>query len=210
MKLSDKLDEITRKFWSTWRTWRLGQGWALGTDLPSQKVSPHLVASFDQLTPEGSDWFRAHTALLLHAIGDMAVETPAPAAPVADPAMPRLRAEIDKHRTDTNGLLLQISQLQLALDQETQKTDIERELRNEAEAKLTKIEPVIAELKATVLPTTKAVETALDALKSGDQQKVAASLAEALAFLTGESVEAPAPKAETAPKPKKKKPAKWG
>lgn len=167
MKLASKLDEITRKFWSTWRTWRLGQGWCFGIDMPSQKVSPHLVASFDQLTPEGSEWFRQHTALLLHALDDdLSLEVPAaPAEPMMDPAMPRLRAEVEKHRTETNELLLRISQLQLAADQEAQKTDVERAARNEAERKLTKIEPVIAELKATVIPTTKAVEAALDALK---------------------------------------------
>jgi len=113
-----------------------------------------------------------------------------------DPAMPRLRAEVEKHRTETNELLLRISQLQLAADQESQKTDVERAARNEAERKLTKIEPVIAELKATVLPTTKAVETALDALKGGDHQKAATSLAEAMALLTGDPTEA-----ESAPSP---------
>ena len=134
MKLSDKLDEITRKFWSVWRTWRLGQGWCQGSDLPSQKVCPHLVASFDQLTPDGSEWFRQHTALLLHSLDDLPLEswgfTSKPQAPtVVEGAEPRLRAEIEKLKSEAerlrheaNALRSEVQTLKVERDQEAQNT----------------------------------------------------------------------------------------
>jgi hypothetical protein len=226
MKLSDKLDDITRKFWSAWRTWRLGQGWSLGVDLPSQKVSPHLVANFDQLTPDGSEWFRQHTALMLWALEDLPLEAwgfaPKPQPIAADGAEPRLRVEVEVARQEATALRARLTKIELERDQEVQKADVERSQRAAAEDKLSRLEAVVTELKETVPSTAKAVEAALAALKGGDQKKVATNLAEALALLTGEPVEPEAeepeaapgddkPKAEKKPRPrKKKKTPDWG
>ena len=130
-------------------------------------------------------------------------------APV-DPAEPRLRAEVEKLRADANELRSLAHRRELERDQETQKIEIERQLRAKcegdtmmAEEKLAKLEPVINELKATVLPTTEAVEAALKALKAGETVRVAANLVKALTLLTGEPVEAEeeAPEPETEPEP---------
>jgi hypothetical protein len=144
MKLADKLDDITRKFWSAWRTWRLGQGWSHGIDMPSQKVSPHLVANFDQLSPDGSEWFRQHTALLLWALDDLPLEAwgfaPKPTPVAADGAEPRLRVEIEHARQEAQTLREDLAKALLERDQEVQKADIERSMRAAAEKKVARLE----------------------------------------------------------------------
>lgn len=105
-KLSDRLDEITRKFWQSWKTWRIGQNWTLGSDYPNQKLSPFLVANFDQL-PDGGEWFRQHAALMLWTLDDLPLEAwgvvPAPTR-VDESAMPRLRSEVERLRTEVEDL----------------------------------------------------------------------------------------------------------
>ncbi len=71
MKLSSRLDEITKVFFETWRAWRYDQGWRLGPDLPSSLLSPHMVDNWDQLHDEGRKWFRQQAALVLVAVSQV-------------------------------------------------------------------------------------------------------------------------------------------
>jgi hypothetical protein len=74
MKLSNKLDDITRVFFETWRAWRYAQGWRLGPDLPSSMLSPHMVDNWDQLHDEGRKWFQQQAALVLVAVEQVVPE----------------------------------------------------------------------------------------------------------------------------------------
>lgn len=108
VKLSDHLDDITREFWQAWKTWRIGQGWTLGSDYPNQKLSPFLVANFEQL-PDGGEWFRQHTALMLWALDNLPLEawgviSKTPAALMEEAAAPRLRAEVERLRAEVEDL----------------------------------------------------------------------------------------------------------
>lgn len=78
MKLSNKLDEITKAFFEIWRTWRYAQGWRLGPDLPSSLLSPHMVDNWDQLHDEGRNWFRQQAALVLAAVDQVEGENKVP------------------------------------------------------------------------------------------------------------------------------------
>lgn len=63
--LPDRVDEVSQKYWETWRAWRYGQGWRLGPDDPKSLLSPFLVDNYDQLGDEGRTWFKQQAALVL-------------------------------------------------------------------------------------------------------------------------------------------------
>lgn len=88
MKLSNRLDEITKVFFETWRSWRYDQGWRLGPDLPSSLLSPHMVDNWDQLHEAGRVWFRQHAALVLVAVEHLAPEPPPAEKPKAKKLAP--------------------------------------------------------------------------------------------------------------------------
>ena len=66
--LSDRLEEIAQEFFHTWHVWRVSQGWTLGPDRANDQMSPYLVGTWDRLTPQGQDWFRQHSAFIIHAV----------------------------------------------------------------------------------------------------------------------------------------------
>ena len=66
------LESIAQSFWSSWRIWRLSDGWTLGPDNPSLKMSPDLVSDWVHLPDNRRDWFRQHAALVLYATPPMA------------------------------------------------------------------------------------------------------------------------------------------
>jgi hypothetical protein len=68
MALSEHLEYLTRHYWESWRTLKVDQGWTLGSDNGSAKMSPYLVHSFDGLDEDGKQEFRSRVALVLHAI----------------------------------------------------------------------------------------------------------------------------------------------
>ena len=63
----DRLEQIAKQFFANWCIFRREDGWTLGNDLPSAKMSPYLVHSWEGLDDSGQDWFRAQAALVLHA-----------------------------------------------------------------------------------------------------------------------------------------------
>lgn len=73
-KLSDRLEDVTRLFFSLWREWRHNQGWRLGPDLPGALLSPYMVDSWDELHDGGRIWFRQHAALVIASIDQLKVK----------------------------------------------------------------------------------------------------------------------------------------
>jgi len=67
--LADQIDVIAELFFRAWRLWRIDAGWSLGPDRPDIQMSPHLVDTWDMLTPDGKSWFRQHAALVIYAAG---------------------------------------------------------------------------------------------------------------------------------------------
>ena len=67
MSKANIVESVVHKYFEAWRVWRISQGWVLGPDAPSSKMSPYLVDDWSQLDEEGETWFRQHVALMLWA-----------------------------------------------------------------------------------------------------------------------------------------------
>lgn len=78
MPASDRLEDITRAFFTTWRVWRYEQGWRLGPDAPASLLSPFMVDNWNQLDDAGRAWFRQHAALVLAATDQVRTNRVAP------------------------------------------------------------------------------------------------------------------------------------